>query len=53
MFMKNYKINVTLKNEITNLNHDLRRELFNKQFLQLRIFRKQFVRKNNINFKKK
>ena len=38
MFMKKYKINVILKNEMTNLSHDLRRELFNKQLLQLRNF---------------
>ena len=36
--MKKYKINVILKNEMTNLSHDLRRELFNKQLLQLRNF---------------
>ena len=38
MFMKKYKINVASKNEITIINHDLKRELLNKQFLNLRNF---------------
>ena len=39
IFIKKYKINVTSKNEMTNSSHDLRRELFNKRFLQLKNFK--------------
>ena len=38
IFIQKYKINIVSKNEIANSNHDLRRELLSKKFVQLRNF---------------
>ena len=48
IFMKKYKINVISKNEMINSSHNLRRELFNKQFLQLKNFKNNLFETTSI-----
>ena len=52
MFIQKYKINISLKNEIANSSHDLRRELLNKKFMQLRNFIGNFIQTTTLTSKK-